>query len=60
MGVRGKRGGGEEHTRNGFMRGKQRHRCRACGPNFTATPPRGLPLKVEATAVLLDLRAGCR
>ena len=55
MGVRCKRCGSEEHTRNGFMRGKQRYRCKACGLNFTATPPRGLPLKVKATAVLLYL-----
>ena len=55
MGVRCKRCGSEEHTRNGFMRGKQRYRCKACGLNFTDTPPRGLPLKVKATAVLLYL-----
>ena len=53
MGLRCKRCGGEEHTRNGFMRGKQRYRCRACGLNFTDTPPRGMPLQVKVTAVLL-------
>ncbi len=37
------------------MRGKQRYRCRACGLNFTDTPPRGMPLRVKATAVLLYL-----
>jgi hypothetical protein len=35
------------------MRGKQRYRCRACGLNFTDTPPRGMPLQVKVTAVLL-------
>jgi transposase-like protein len=35
------------------MRGKQRHRCRACGVNFTATPPRGKPLTPKVTVVLL-------
>ena len=48
-----KRCGGEEHTKNGFMRGKQRYRCKACGLNFTDTPPRGMPLAVKVTAVLL-------
>ncbi len=35
------------------MRGKQRYRCRVCGLNFTDTPPRGMPLQVKVTAVLL-------
>jgi transposase len=51
--LRCKRCGGGEHTRNGFMRGKQRYRCKACGLNFTDTPPRGKPLALKATAVLL-------
>src|ERR687890_384628 len=55
MGLACKRCGGEEHTKNGFMRGKQRYRCRACGLNFTNTPPRGMPLAMKATAVLLYL-----
>ena len=53
MGLACKRCGGEEHTKNGFMRGKQRYRCKACGLNFTDTPPRGMPLQVKVTAVLL-------
>jgi len=53
MGLRCKRCGREEHTRNGFMRGKQRYRCKACGLNFTDTPPRGKPLALKITAVLL-------
>ena len=53
MGLRCKRCGSEEHVRNGLMRGKQRYRCKACGLNFTDTPPRGMPLAVKVTAVLL-------
>ena len=53
MGLRCKGCGGEEHVKNGLMRGKQRYRCKTCGLNFTDTPPRGLPLALKATAVLL-------
>jgi transposase-like protein len=53
MGLRCKRCGAEEHVRNGLMRGRQRYRCKACGLNFTDTPPRGMPLAMKATAVLL-------
>src|SRR4028118_2430576 len=53
MGLRCKRCGAEEHVRNGLMRGKQRYRCKACGLNFTDTPPRGMPLAMKVTAVLL-------
>ncbi len=53
MEPRCKRCGGGEHTKNGRMRGKQRYRCRACGLNFTDTPPRGKPLALKVTAVLL-------
>ena len=37
MGLRCKGCGSEEHVRNGFMRGKQRYRCKDCGLNFTDT-----------------------
>jgi transposase-like protein len=53
MGLRCKRCGAEEHVKNGLMRGKQRYRCKACGLNFTDTPPRGMPLATKVTAVLL-------
>jgi transposase len=53
MGLRCKRCGSSEQVKNGLMRGKQRYRCKACGLNFTDTPPRGMPLAVKATAVLL-------
>ena len=55
MALRCERCGGEEHVKNGFMEGLQRYRCKACGLNFTDTPPRGMPLRVKVTAVLLYL-----
>ncbi len=55
MGLRCKGCGSEEHVKNGFMRGKQRYRCKGCGLNFTDTPPRGMPLPVKVTAVLLHV-----
>jgi transposase-like protein len=53
MRLRCKGCGSEAHVKNGFMRGKQRYRCKACGLNFTDTPSRGMPLAVKVTAVLL-------
>src|SRR5215207_2977148 len=53
MGLRCKRCGSEEHVKNGLMRTKQRYLCKACGLNFTDTPPRGKPLALKAAAVLL-------
>src|SRR3954453_23414786 len=55
MALRCKRCGAERHVKNGFMRGKQRYRCKACGLNLTDTPPRGMPLRVKVEAVLLYL-----
>jgi transposase len=55
MGLRCQRCGSEEHVKNGFTKGLQRSRCKACGLNFTDTPPRGMPLRVKVTAVLLYL-----
>ena len=55
MALRCKRCGGEEHVKNGFMKGLQRYRCKACGLDLTDTPPRGMPLRIKVTAVLLDL-----
>ena len=43
----------ERYVKNGLMRGKQRYLCKSCGLNFTETQPRGKPLQVKATAVLL-------
>src|SRR3954452_8045352 len=53
MGLRCKRCGGEEHVKNGLMRGHQRYLCKSCGLNFTDTPPRGKPLALKVAAVLL-------
>ena len=55
MALRCKGCGSEEQVKNGFMRGKQRYRCKACGLNFTDTPPRGMPLRTKVEAVLLYL-----
>ena len=53
MGLRCKRCGSEEHVKNGRMRGQQRYLCKGWGLNFTDTPPRGKPLALKVTAVLL-------
>ena len=45
--------GSGSHVRNGVTHGHQRYRCKACGRNFTATPPRGKPPAMKALAVLL-------
>src|SRR3954453_1704438 len=55
MGLRCNRGGEEEHVKNGFMKGLQRYRRKACGLNFADTPPRGMPPRVKVTAVPLYL-----
>src|SRR5881227_2107302 len=55
MGLRCKGCGGEEHVKNGFVRGKQRYRRKARGLNLADTPPRGMPLRVRVEAVLLYL-----
>ena len=44
---------GTDYTKNGLARGKQRYHCKACGLNFTDTPPRGMPLRLKVEAVLL-------
>lgn len=53
MDLRCKRCGREERIKNGRMKGLQRYRCKTCGLNFTATPPRGKPLAMKVTAGLL-------
>ena len=53
MGSRCKACGSEDQVKNGFMRGKQRYRCKACGLNFPDTPLPGKPLAMKVTAVLL-------
>ena len=51
--MRCKRCGSEEHVKNGFMKGLQRYRCKACGLNFTDTPGAASRLAMKAAAVLL-------
>src|SRR5689334_4562802 len=55
MGLRCKRCGAEEQVKNGCRKALQRYRCKACGLNCTDTPPRGMPLRVKVTTVLLYL-----
>jgi transposase len=55
MASRCKGRGREEQVKNGFMRGRQRYRCEACGLNVTDAPPRGLPLRVKVEAVPLHV-----
>ena len=55
MALRCRRCGSEEQVKNGFMKGLQRCRRKACGLDLTDTPPRGMPLAMKATAVLLYL-----
>jgi len=55
MALRCKRCGSEEQVKNGFMKGLQRYRCKACGLDLTETPPRGMPLQIKLTAVLLHV-----
>ena len=45
--------GSGSYVRNGVTHGHQRYRCKSCGRNFTATPPRGRPPAMKALAVLL-------
>ena len=55
MGLRCKRCGERGARQERLDEGLQRYRCKACGLNFTDTPPRGMPLRVKVTAVLLYL-----
>jgi len=45
--------GSGSYVRNGVTHRHQRYRCKSCGRNFTATPPRGRPPAMKALAVLL-------
>jgi transposase-like protein len=45
--------GKNNHVKNGFVRGKQRYRCKECGHNFTDTPRRGRSEASKALAILL-------
>ena len=45
----------EAFVKNGFVRGYQRYRCKACGYNFTDIPPQGRPLVCKVFALTLYL-----
>src|SRR4051794_20746675 len=55
MALRRKRCGSAERVRNGFVKGSQRCRRKACGLDVTDTPPRGMPSRIKLTAVLLHV-----
>ena len=56
--IKCKRCGKSSFTKNGFVRGLQRYRCKACGCNFTCTKPRGCHPALKALAVLLYSMGG--
>jgi transposase len=45
--------GSAKTVKNGCHLGRQRHRCKECGFQFTRATPRGRPASEKATAVLL-------
>ena len=45
----------EEFVKNGFARGKQRYKCKACGYQMTRLAPRGHPMKEKHLALVLYL-----
>ncbi len=53
-----KKCGASAYVLNGFMQGKQRYVCKACGCNCTATAQRGVHPGLKALAILLYASAG--
>lgn len=53
MGLRCTRCDTSNYVKNGRMRGKQRYRCKTCGRNFTAMPPRLMYPEFKKAALLL-------
>ena len=51
--IRCKRCNSKNYYKNGFVRGKQRYKCKDCVYNFTNTPKRGVPAPLKALAILL-------
>ena len=45
--------GKSNYVKNGFVKGKQRYRCKECGHNFTDTLRRGRSEAAKALAILL-------
>jgi len=48
-----KRCHGTDYVKRGTVRNLQRYQCKACGCNFTDTPPRGKPPAMKALALML-------
>ena len=48
-----KRCHGTDYVKRGTVRNLQRYQCKACGCNFTNTPPRGKPPGMKALALML-------
>ena len=51
--IKCKRCQGANYVKRGMVRGLQRYQCKACGCNFTNTPPRGKPPEMKALALML-------
>lgn len=45
----------ENPVKNGFVKGEQRWKCKACGFEFTRLTPRGKPLTMKALAITLSV-----
>ena len=43
----------EHCVKNGKVEGKQRHKCKSCGFQFTRITPKGYPLQLRALSVFL-------
>ena len=52
-GIACKRCQGTDYVKRGTVRNLQRYQCKACGCNFTNTPPRGKPPGMKALALML-------
>lgn len=50
--------GSAQFVKNGFMKGKQRYKCKECGCQFTNTPPRGKPPELKEIAIVLHSYCG--
>ena len=48
-----KKCGGKEHSKNGFVKGHQRYKCKNCGYQFVPTLRKGFDKQTKLTACLL-------
>ena len=48
-----KKCGRKEHSKNGFVKGHQRYKCKSCGCQFVPTLQKGFDEKTKLTACLL-------